>query len=128
MPCSSGRARSNRSSPFPSRPARLAAHDEVASWPYRLKMLLAVCHSEETGWTDVSDLDTLSDLRQKPGNLLWAEADVTTLGEAEVLLIAEEFGLHPLAVEDAIHTRQRPKLDIYETHAFAVVHELDEIE
>jgi magnesium transporter len=91
-------------------------------------MLLAVCHSEATGWTNVSDLDTLSDLREKPGNLLWAEADVTTLGEADVLLIAEEFGLHPLAVEDAIHTRQRPKLDIYETHAFAVVHELDEIE
>ena len=33
--------------------------------------------------------------------------------ESELAGIAEEFGLHPLAVEDAVHAHQRPKLDIY---------------
>ena len=33
-------------------------------------------------------------------------------------VLSEEFGLHPLAVEDAGHERQRPKLDRYRTHLF----------
>lgn len=36
----------------------------------------------------------------------------------ELAMIAEELGLHELAVEDALHERQRPKLDRYDTHSF----------
>ncbi len=89
-------------------------------------MLLALCHSAESGWTDVNDITQLSELRASGNNLLWAEADVRTLNAGDVALIADEFGLHPLAVEDAIHTRQRPKIDRYENHLFLVVHELME--
>ena len=91
-------------------------------------MLMALCHSGRSGWQRVEDCSDLSDLRIAGGNLLWAEADVTTLDEGDVQLIAEEFDLHPLAVEDALHTRQRPKLDRYENHLFIVVHQLDEID
>ena len=31
-------------------------------------------------------------------------------------MLTEEFGLHPLAVEDAVHEHQRPKLDRYRDH------------
>ena len=34
-------------------------------------------------------------------------------------IVVEEFGLHPLAVEDAIHPHQRPKVDRYRSHLFA---------
>jgi magnesium transporter len=91
-------------------------------------MLVAVCHSSATGWTDVTDLTELSELRVETGNLLWAEADVSTLGDEDIALIADEFSLHPLAVEDAVRTRQRPKLESYEGHLFLVVHELDEVD
>ena len=91
-------------------------------------MLLAVCHSSARGWADVDDLDRLSDLRGEQGNLLWAEADITNLTPVDVETIAEEFGLHKLAVEDAMHLRQRPKVDIYENHLFLVMHQLDEEE
>ena len=74
----------------------------------------------------MEDLDAVSELREKPGNLLWAEVDVEGLSPQDVATIAEEFGLHPLAVEDAIRTKQRPKLDSYEEHMFLVFHELDE--
>jgi magnesium transporter len=37
-------------------------------------------------------------------------------------IVTEEFGLHPLAVEDAIHPHQRPKVDRYRTHLFANVY------
>ena len=33
-------------------------------------------------------------------------------------MLSEEFGLHPLAVEDAVHEHQRPKLDRYSSHLF----------
>jgi magnesium transporter len=41
--------------------------------------------------------------------------------EAEFDGIAERFGLHPLAVEDAVQAHQRPKLDDYGELLFAVV-------
>jgi magnesium transporter len=87
---------------------------------------MAVCHTSEGGWTRVDDLQSLSDLRASAGHVLWAEADVTTLDEEDIRLIAEEFDLHELAVEDAIHTRQRPKYETYDGHLFAVFHELVE--
>jgi magnesium transporter len=40
--------------------------------------------------------------------------------EAEFAEIAEEFGLHPLAVEDAVHAHQRPKLERYDNSLFTV--------
>ena len=90
-------------------------------------MLMAICHSAQGGWTKVEDLDRLSDLRAETGNVLWAEADVDNLTKADVELIAQEFELHPLAVEDAMSTRQRPKIESYEGHRFFVFHQLDEV-
>lgn len=37
----------------------------------------------------------------------------------DLQLLVEEFGLHPPAVEDAVHDRQRPKPDRFRTHLFA---------
>jgi magnesium transporter len=36
----------------------------------------------------------------------------------DLAVLSEEFGLHPLAVEDALHHSQRPKLDRYPSHLF----------
>ena len=91
-------------------------------------MLMAICHSAEAGWTRVEDLESLSDLREQSGNVLWAEADVANLTKEDVETIASEFGLHELAVEDAVHARQRPKIETYEGHRFVVFHQLDEVE
>jgi magnesium transporter len=38
--------------------------------------------------------------------------------QADLATIVEEFDLHPLAVEDAVHEHQRAKLDRYDTHLF----------
>jgi magnesium transporter len=91
-------------------------------------MLIAACHTEASGWTEVHDLERLSDLRAEAGHLLWAETDLASLDDDDIALIAEEFGLHPLAVEDAQHPWQRPKIDFYDDHTFVVVHQLDEID
>lgn len=45
--------------------------------------------------------------------------DLFSPDSGDLQLVVEEFGLHPLAVEDAVHDHQRPKLDRYATHLFA---------
>jgi magnesium transporter len=37
---------------------------------------------------------------------------------ADLAVLSEEFGLHPLAIEDAVHEHERPKLDRYRSHLF----------
>jgi magnesium transporter len=39
----------------------------------------------------------------------------------ELKRVEQEFGLHPLAVEDAVHAHQRPKLELYDDTLFFVL-------
>lgn len=87
-------------------------------------MLTAIYHTPDGGWDDVTDLSIISNLCEQSGARVWAEADISTLTESDILTIAEEFGLHELAVEDAIEAKERPKLEEYEKHLFVVAHEL----
>jgi magnesium transporter len=65
--------------------------------------------------------DQLSELRgQYP---CWL--DISNPESEEFTLVASELELHPLAVEDAQHGHQRPKIDEYETHYFIVFYGLD---
>ena len=45
--------------------------------------------------------------------------------EAELREMQEEFGLHELAVEDALHGHQRPKIEEYGDSLFAVLHTVE---
>ncbi|MGH3798163.1 MAG: magnesium transporter CorA family protein [Pseudonocardiaceae bacterium] len=58
----------------------------------------------------------ISDHLGKDGVTVWLDLHDPDHGDIEVL--TEEFGLHPLAVEDAVHEHQRPKLDRYRDHLF----------
>ena len=44
--------------------------------------------------------------------------DLRDSGREDLAVLRDEFGLHPLAVEDAVHEHQRPKLDRYRSHLF----------
>jgi len=91
-------------------------------------MLNAIVLHPDEEWAEVDDLEKISELMNVPGNLVWAMGNVNELTSHDMTLIAEEFGLHSLAVEDAINTRQRPKLESYDKHLFAVMHQLDTFE
>ncbi len=56
-------------------------------------------------------------LEDDPSSVVWL--DLLDPGPADMQIVVEEFGLHPLAVEDAIQPHERPKLDRYRTHLFA---------
>ena len=65
--------------------------------------------------------DQLSELRGE--HPCWL--DISDPASEEVDLVAHELELHPLAVEDARHGHQRPKIDQYETHYFIVFYALE---
>ena len=52
------------------------------------------------------------------GNYVWIGLHEPT--DDEFVEVAAEFELHPLAVEDAVHAHQRPKLELYGDHLFVV--------
>lgn len=56
-------------------------------------------------------------LAADPDAVAWLDLYEPTA--ADLGIVTEEFGLHPLAVEDAISPHQRPKADRYRTHLFA---------
>ncbi|MBO3742139.1 magnesium transporter CorA family protein [Actinoplanes flavus] len=55
-------------------------------------------------------------LSAEPGAVLWL--DLFDPGPDELRALTAEFELHPLAVEDAVTERERPKLDHYHHHLF----------
>ncbi|MFV0136937.1 magnesium/cobalt transporter CorA [Streptomyces sp. HMX87] len=62
--------------------------------------------------------DALGEARAA-GGFVWIGLHEPT--EKEFDLVTEEFGLHPLAVEDALKAHQRPKLEVYEDSLFVVL-------
>ncbi|MFJ4833825.1 magnesium and cobalt transport protein CorA [Streptomyces sp. NPDC088747] len=63
--------------------------------------------------------DTFRELREQPDGMAWIGLARPT--ENELLSLAAEFDLHPLAVEDAMEAHQRPKLERYGETLFVVL-------
>jgi magnesium transporter len=59
----------------------------------------------------------------RAGCFVWVALKDPTPGELEQM--REEFGLHPLAVEDARHGHQRPKIEEYGDQIFVVLHTVE---
>jgi magnesium transporter len=62
----------------------------------------------------------VSDHVAREGTLVWV--DVCNPTAEQMGELAEEFGLHELAVEDALGRHQRPKVDHYASHLFLACH------
>ncbi len=65
----------------------------------------------------------ISDWLKRPEGFVWValkDADA-----AELEMVKQEFDLHPLAIEDARHGHQRPKLEEYADTIFCVAHLLE---
>ena len=61
-------------------------------------------------------VERISDHLTEPGTVVWL--DLRDPGADDLAVLQEEFGLHPMAIEDALHDRERPKVDRYRTHLF----------
>ncbi|MGV2921053.1 magnesium/cobalt transporter CorA [Streptomyces alfalfae] len=63
--------------------------------------------------------DALDEARATGDAFVWVGLHEPT--ESEFDKVSEEFGLHPLAVEDALKAHQRPKLEVYDDSLFMVL-------
>ena len=86
--------------------------------------MLINCAAYENGkkLADIA-VEAISDYLQRPGCFVWVA--LKDASDAELDVMQEEFGLHDLAVEDARHGHQRPKIEEYGDMVFAVVHTLE---
>ena len=66
------------------------------------------------------DLGQISEILKEQDTLVWL--DVEGADGRALALIQQEFGLHPLAVEDATTAHERPKIDGYGGYWFLVVY------
>ncbi|MGB5810379.1 MAG: magnesium/cobalt transporter CorA [Polyangiales bacterium] len=63
---------------------------------------------------------SMDEFRRRPDQVLWV--DVVGLGDGGTIRdLARTFGLHPLALEDVFHQRQRPKAESYGETLFLVM-------
>ena len=65
------------------------------------------------------ELDDACEAGQQPGAFVWIDLFEPTPQEFDA--IRDEFGLHPLAIEDALEAHERPKLEKYDETAFLVL-------
>src|SRR5262245_49510709 len=86
--------------------------------------MLVNCAAYENG-QKVADI-TIAEIREytsRPNCFVWVA--LKDPEPAELESVQHEFGLHELAVEDASHGHQRPKIDEYGQSLFVVMHTIE---
>ena len=61
-------------------------------------------------------VERISDHLEDAKAMVWL--DLRDPDQDDLAVLQEEFGLHPVAIEDALVDRERPKIDRYRTHLF----------
>ena len=85
-------------------------------------LINCVAYDEGRKLADIDKHDIRTYL-QRPGCFVWVALRDAT--DEELTEMQEEFDLHPLAVEDARHGHQRPKIEEYGDLLFVVVNTVD---
>lgn len=68
-------------------------------------------------------VEQISDLCSEEDNLVWV--DVADPTSSDFHDLAEEFGFHPLSIEDCRHEHQRPKVEEFHGYYFIVLYEAE---
>ncbi len=82
-------------------------------------LINCVVYQHGTKLADIA-VDEISDYISRPDAFVWVALQDASASELEEM--RAEFGLHELAVEDAQHGHQRPKIEEYGASLFSVLH------
>jgi magnesium transporter len=85
-------------------------------------LINCVVYKEGRRLADTS-VDDISDYASQPDCFVWVA--LRDAADVELAQMQEEFGLHQLAVEDARHGHQRPKVEEYGDTVFTVMHTVE---
>jgi magnesium transporter len=87
-------------------------------------MIKTIClNSTDKKFTDNFPAAEISKLCLDKQNVVWA--DVSDPTSEDFLELAEEFGFHPLSIEDCRNAHQRPKVEEYPGYYFIVLYEAE---
>jgi magnesium transporter len=80
------------------------------------------CRLYVDGQLEEAEFDTvkIDHALKQPGSLVWL--DIADPTEEKLHVLAEEFGFHPLAIEDSLQPHQRPKIEQYDTYFFLIAY------
>jgi magnesium transporter len=81
-----------------------------------------ILHTGPHGMIAETRIEDLSEIITRDRTTVWV--DIVDPTPAEIARIGEEFGFHPLALEDVARGGQRPKIDLYDNHQFIVFYGL----
>ena len=87
-------------------------------------LINCVVYQNGTKLADIP-VSEISDYISRPDAFVWVALQDATPAELEEM--QHEFGLHELAVEDAQHGHQRPKIEEYGTSVFSVLHLVERV-
>ena len=85
-------------------------------------LINCVAYQEGKKLADI-DVEDISNYLGRPDCFVWVALRDAT--DAELTTMQREFGLHDLAVEDAHHGHQRPKVEEYGDTLFVVMHSVE---
>ena len=85
-------------------------------------LINCVAYQEGRKLADIP-IEDISERLREPGCFVWVA--LFDASDEELLQMQEEFDLHELAVEDARHGHQRPKIEEYGDTVFVVMHLLE---
>ena len=85
-------------------------------------LINCVAYQEGKKLSDIP-VENISDYLERPGCFVWVA--IVDPSDEELTLMAHEFSLHDLAVEDARKGHQRPKIEEYGDCLFTIVHTVD---
>jgi magnesium transporter len=86
-------------------------------------LIRTVCLNNTSKQFEECRSSDISELRNDEHNILWADLNDPTSSDFEEL--AEEFGFHPLSIEDCRNEHQRPKVEEYPGYYFIVLYEAE---
>lgn len=82
---------------------------------------LVVCQHDGR-FSSTVDPAEISELIRQKDQLVWV--DLQSPQDADLVLLSEEFGFHPLAIEDAARLHERPKIETHSGHYFLIFYAL----
>jgi magnesium transporter len=85
-------------------------------------MITATLYRDGRRTDETVDLSRVASLAAEPDTFLWL--DVTPPAEADLPMLAERFGIHPLTIEDMAKGRQRTKIELFHDYAFMALRPL----
>jgi magnesium transporter len=104
------------------KPLRITRRDAVVTSPEEVVMLNCAVYEDGKKLADIPKEEIQAHLG-KPGRFVWVALREPTPQELEEMRVV--FGLHELAVEDALHGNQRPKVEEYGECLFVVMHTVE---